>query len=232
VRRWAIVDGMDSIYRGDLDSPGGRRRAWVDSLLVDHGVLRLAWTNSSPVVPGRLYRCNHPTPGRLSGMVDRWGIRTVLNLRGPTGNGSDALSRERANQLGLDFIDLPMSSGRPPPRELLLELIAVLQTMREPGLAHCKSGADRAGFAAAVFLLLQGAPAATAMRQLSLRWGHFARSRAGVLDAVLLAYATEGEGRASFIDWVSGRYDPDTIEAGFAAGLLSALLHDRIVRRE
>jgi len=223
---------MDTIYRGGLDTPAGRRRAWVDSMLVDHGVLRLAWSNAGIVAPGRLYRCNHPPPGRLSALVRRWGIRTVLNLRGPTGNGSDALSRERAHQLGLDFIDLPMSSGRPPPRDRLLALIAALQAMAEPGLAHCKSGADRAGFAGAVFLLLQGAPVAQAMRQLSLRWGHVAGSRAGVLDAVLLAYAREGEGRVAFPDWVRGGYDPQAVEAGFAGGRIGGLLHDRILRRE
>ena len=81
--------------------------------------------------------------------------------------------------------------------------------MREPGLVHRKSGADRAGFAAAVFLLLQGATVAQAMRQLSLRWGHLARSRAGVLDAVLRAYAREGEGRVGFADWVRDSYDPE-----------------------
>ena len=223
---------MDTIFRGDLDTASGRRRAWIDSMLVDHGVLRLAWTNAGAVVPGRLYRCNHPTPGRLSAMVRRWGIRSVLNLRGPTGNGSDALSRERAHHLGLDFIDLPMSSGRPPPRERLLALIAALQGMREPGLVHCKSGADRAGFAGAVFLLLQGAPVAGAMSQLALRWGHLARSRAGMLDVVLLAYGREAEGRRNFADWVRDGYDPDAIAAGFAATRLGALLNDRLLRRE
>ena len=223
---------MDTIFRGGLDTRAGRRRAWVDSMLVDHGVLRLAWTNAGPVVPGRLYRCNHPPPGRLSAMVRRWGIRSVLNLRGPTGNGSDALSRERAHHLGLEFIDLPISSGRPPPRERLLALIDALRTMREPGLAHCKSGADRAGFAGAVFLLLQGARVAEAMGQLSLRWGHLARSRAGVLDAVLRAYASEGEGQVPFAEWVRDGYDPDRIAAGFAAGRLGTLLNDRLLRRE
>lgn len=223
---------MDTIFRGGLNTRAGRRRAWVDSMLVDHGVFRLVWTNASPVLPGRLYRCNHPTPGRLTAMVRRWGIRTVVNLRGTTGNGSDALSRERARLLGLAFVDVPMSSGRSPPRDRLLALIAALQGMREPGLVHCKSGADRAGFAAAVFLLLQGATVAQAKRQLSLRWGHFARSRAGVLDAVLRAYAREAEGRRSFADWVRDGYDPDAIDAGFDTGRLSALLHDRILRRE
>ena len=223
---------MDTIFRGGLDTRAGRRRAWVDSMLVDHGVLRLAWTNAGPVVPGRLYRCNHPPPGRLSAMVRRWGIRSVLNLRGATGNGSDALSRERARHLGLAFIDVPMSSGRPLPRERLLALIDALRSMPEPGLVHCKSGADRAGFAAAVFLLLQGATVAEAMEQLSLRWGHLARSRAGVLDAVLRAYAREGEGRMDFADWVRDGYDPDAIAAAFTAGRLGTLLNDRLLRRE
>jgi protein tyrosine/serine phosphatase len=223
---------MDTIFRGGLDTRAGRRRAWVDSMLVDHGVFRLAWTNASPVLPGRLYRCNHPTPGRLSAMVRRWGIRTVINLRGTTGNGSDALSRERAGLLGLNFVDVPMSSGRAPPRDRLLALIAALRDMREPGVVHCKSGADRSGFAAAVFLLLQGATVAQAKRQLSLRWGHFVHSRAGVLDAVLRAYAREGEGRVCFADWVRDGYDPDAIDAGFSAGRLGSLLHDRILRRE
>ena len=223
---------METIFRGGLDTRAGRRRAWVDSMLVDHGVLRLAWTNAGPVLPGRLYRCNHPPPGRLSAMVRRWGIRSVLNLRGATGNGSDALSRERARHLGLQFIDVPISSGHAPPRERLLALIEALQTMTEPGLAHCKSGADRAGFAGAVFLLLQGASVAEAMGQLSLRWGHLARSRAGVLDVLLWTYAREGEGRVGFAEWVRDGYHPDSVAAGFTAGRLGGLLHDRLLRRE
>jgi protein tyrosine phosphatase (PTP) superfamily phosphohydrolase (DUF442 family) len=223
---------MESIYRGGLDTPGGRRRAWVDSLLVDHGVFRLAWTNASAVVPGRLYRCNHPPPGRLTAMVRRWGIRTVLNLRGATGNGSDALSRERARHLGLAFVDAPMSSGRAPSRERLMVLLEALRTMREPGLVYCKSGADRAGFAAAVFLLLQGATVKQAMRQLSMRWGHWHRSRAGVLDAVLQTYEREAEGRVAFRDWVRDCYDPDAIAGGFTTRRLHAFITDRVLHRE
>jgi protein tyrosine/serine phosphatase len=223
---------MDTIFRGGLDTPAGRRRAWLDSLLVDHGVFRLAWTNAGVVLPGRLYRANHPTPGRLSAMVRRWGIRTVINLRGATGNGSDALSRERARDLGLDFLDMPLSSGYAPSRERLLALVEALRTMREPGLVHCKSGADRAGFAGAVFLLLQGAPAAEAMRQLSLRWGHLRHSRAGVLDAVLHAYRGSAEGRRPFAEWVRDEYDPTCLQARFRAGRLSMLLQEHVLRRE
>ena len=65
---------MDSIFRGDLSTARGRALAWVDSLLVDHAVFRLVWTNFAAVAPGRLYRSNHPTPAHLAAMTRRpWG---------------------------------------------------------------------------------------------------------------------------------------------------------------
>jgi protein tyrosine/serine phosphatase len=202
---------MDTIFRGDLASTGGRARAWVDSLLVDHGLLRLVWTNWATVAPGRLYRCNHPTPGRLARAVRRFGLRSLINLRGATGNGSDALSRERAARLGLQFIDVPFSSGQAPTREQVFLLIAALRSAPPPVLLHCKSGADRSGFAAGVFVLMEGGTSAAAFRQLSLRFGHVRRSRAGVLDAFFKRYARDAEGKKPFLDWVREDYDAATL---------------------
>lgn len=223
---------MDTIFRGDLTSPAGRARAWLDSLLVDHGLLRLVWSNWGTVAPGRFYRCNHPTPGRLARATRRYGLRSLINLRGATGNGSDALSRERAARLGLHFIDVPMSSGGAPSREQLLALTEALRSAPQPALIHCKSGADRAGFAAAVFLLMQGKSVVEAMRQLSLRFGHLRRSRAGVLDAVLLRYAREAEGRKDFLDWVREDYDPAVAGGAFRARRLTSFISERVLARE
>lgn len=223
---------MDTIFRGDLASPAGRVRAWLDSLLVDHGLLRLVWSNWGAVAPGRLYRCNHPTPGQLGRATRRYGLRSLINLRGATGNGSDALSRERAARLGLRFIDVPMSSGGAPSREQVLALAEALRSAPQPALVHCKSGADRAGFAAAVFLLMQGRTVAEAMRQLSLRFGHLRRSRAGVLDAVLLRDAHEAEGRKDFLDWVREDYDPAVAAGAFRARRLTSFISERVLARE
>ncbi len=222
---------VDTFFRGDLTAPGGRRQAWLDSLLTDHAVFRLVWSNARAVVPGRLYRSNHPTPARLRAMAQRWHLQSVINLRGPCGNGSDALSREAAARLGLRFIDAPIAS-RTPGRADLLALIEILQTMPEPALMHCKSGADRTGFAAAVFLLLGGASVAQAMVELSWRYGHFRTSRVGILDALLLRYAREAEGRASFPDWVREGYDEMALRREFAAHGLASFLVDRVLRRE
>lgn len=223
---------MDTIFRGDLISTRGRALAWADSLLVDHGLFRLVWSNFGTVVPGRLYRSNHPTPSRLQRMARRHGIRTLINLRGPCGNGSDALSRAEAARLGLGFVDAPLSSGRAPQRDEVLTLAAALCESAEPILVHCKSGADRAGLAAALFLLLEGSTTADALRQLSLRHGHWHRSRAGVLDAFLLRFAREAEGRKPFLDWVRQDYDSVSLGAEFRSGHFADFVTHRLLRRE
>lgn len=223
---------MDTIYRGDISSRRGRRNAWIDSLFVDHALLRLGWSNFAAVTPGRLYRCNHPTPGRLARLTRGLGLRTLINLRGACANGSDALSREAAHRLHLNFIDVPMQSGRAPPRELLLELIAALRAAAEPALLHCKSGADRAGFAAGVFLLLNGGSVMDALGQLSWRFGHLRGSRTGVLDVVLIAYGREAAAHAGFAEWVRDGYNPAAVTAEFASGKVARFLNDKVLGRE
>jgi protein tyrosine/serine phosphatase len=223
---------MDTIYRGDITSERGRRNAWLDALFIDHAIFRLAWTNFAAVVPGRLYRSNHPTPAKMALAARRHGIRSILNLRGECGNGADALSREAARRLGLRFIDVPMKSSRAPTRELVLQLIEALRDAPEPILAHCKSGADRAGFAAGVFLLLNGGSAAAALRQLSLRYGHLRRSRTGILDAVFVRYRDEAEGRLDFPAWVATQYDPAALQHDYPTSRIARVVNDYVLRRE
>lgn len=222
---------MDTIFHGDLAAPGGRRRAWLDSLFVDHAVFRLLWGNAGAVIPGRLYRSNHPTPARLGAMARRYGLRTLINLRGRCANGSDALTRERAASLGITFIDAPVAS-RLPRRADVAALAAAFQGMAEPAVVHCKSGADRAGFAAALFLILNGRPVAEALRQMSWRFGHFRGARSGILDAFLLRFGAEGEGRMTFLDWLESVYDEETLAHEFAAHGLAHFVVDRVLRRE
>src|SRR5690242_16551346 len=187
------------MFRGELNSARGRAKAWSDSLLIDHAVFRVLWDNWASVIPGRLYRSNHPTPARLAAVARRHGIRTIVNLRGHRQCGSDALSREAAARLGMKHIDAPFESRGAPHKDRILRLAAIYRSIEEPALIHCKSGADRAGLAAGLFLLLNGGSAQEALAQLSWRFGHFRRSRTGILDAFFIRYAMEGEGRKPFL---------------------------------
>ncbi len=223
---------MDTIFRGDIATPRGRALAWVDALFVDHAVFRLLYSNFAVVAPGRLYRMNHPTPGRLSALTRRYGFKTLINLRGQARNGSDALSRNMAARLGLDFIDMAMESRGAPQLDRILRLHEVYRTMREPALIHCKSGADRAGLAAGLWVLFEGGTAAAALRQLSPRFGHMRRSRTGVLDAFFLLYAREGEGRKPFLDWVREDYDEVALRQAFRAHGLASFVNDWVLAHE
>lgn len=223
---------MDTIFRGDVRTAGGRALAWIDALLIDHALFRLAWSNFAAVVPGRLYRCNHPTPQRLAALTRRYGLRTLINLRGRTNNGSDALSRDAAAQLGLDFIDMALESRGAPQRERILCLCDIFRTMRAPALMHCKSGADRAGLAAGLFVLFNGGTAREALAQLSFRFGHIRQARTGILDAFFHHYARAAEGRKPFLDWVREDYDEAALRRDFHANGLASFINDWVLAHE
>ncbi len=227
-----LTHHMNSIFKGDLHTARGRTVAWIDSLFIDHAVFRLVWSNLSPVLAGRVYRCNHPTPRRLARMTRRLGLRTLINLRGKTQSGSDALSREAARKLGLAFHDMAFESRGAPHRERILRLHAIYQSMQTPALIHCKSGADRAGLAAGLIILFDGGSAADALRQLSWRFGHVRQAKCGILDAFFLLYQREAEGRTAFLDWVRNDYDEAALRRDFHANGLASFINDWVLAHE
>lgn len=223
---------MDTIFRGDINSHRGRALAWVDALFVDHAIFRLVWSNLAVVVPGRVYRCNHPTPGRLARLTRKLGLKALINLRGQARNGSDALSRDAARRLGLDFHDMSLESRGAPQRDRILRLHGIYQSLPGPALMHCKSGADRAGLAAGLCVLFAGGSAADALRQLSLRFGHIRQARTGILDAFFLRYQREGEGRKPFLEWVREDYDEAALRRDFHANGLASFINDWVLAHE
>ncbi|GBQ80418.1 hypothetical protein AA13595_0335 [Gluconacetobacter johannae DSM 13595] len=220
------------MFDGTAASAADRRRAWIDSLFVDHAIFRLPWTNFATVVPGRVYRCNHPTPARLAAATRRYGLRTLVNLRGHRKCGSDALSRDAAARIGLTHLDMAFESRGAPHRDRILRFEAMYRTLDFPMLMHCKSGADRAGLASGLVILFEGGTADQALRQLSWRFGHFNRSRTGILDAFFLRYRAEAEGRLPFMEWVRTEYDETRLRGDFVAGRLASFLTDQVLRRE
>jgi protein tyrosine phosphatase (PTP) superfamily phosphohydrolase (DUF442 family) len=220
------------MFAGNLSTPRGKIGAWADSLLVDHAVFRLAWSNFAEIVPEKLYRCNHPTPGRLAALKRRYGLKTLINLRGHRACGSDALSREAAESLGLIHVDMAFESRGAPHRDRILRFAGICAGLQVPALMHCKSGADRAGLAAGLAILFEGGTAADALRQLSWRFGHFSSARTGILDAFFMLYAREAEGKISFLDWVANGYDENSLREAFKANHLADFVADRILNRE
>jgi protein tyrosine phosphatase (PTP) superfamily phosphohydrolase (DUF442 family) len=209
-------------------------KALLDLTFVDHGFIRAVYSNRHRVSE-KLWRSAQPGPGHL-----RWakahGIKTILNLRGQRDTcGAYQMERDAAATLGLTLINVPCRSRGMPEKTTLHGAAKLFAEMEYPVLIHCKSGADRAGFFAALYLHLhEGVPMPQAMGELSIWYGHVKAAKTGMLDRFLERYIadTGGEDPARFLPWVDETYDPVAFAADFSETRAGSFLVDRILRRE
>ncbi len=206
---------LRAYYNTDLSTPENRRRAHIYNMWFDHAVLRKFWTNFHPVSDG-VYRSNQPTHERFVKLKEM-GIKTVLNLRGASPAAHYLVEEESCRELGLALVNVTLHARYAAPAEDILKVIAAFRSIEKPFVMHCKSGADRAGFASAIYLLvIEGRPVAEARRMLSAKYIHFSWSRTGVLDHILDLYeARTGEGPITFEDWIAKEYDRDAVQKDF-----------------
>ncbi len=212
---WQIA--FNSSFGDDISTPRGRRLARLHTHLVDHAFLRKVWHNTHQLSP-EAWRGNQPDPRRIA-RLKAMGIRTLLNLRGPSAFGVYLFEREACEELGLSLVDHALDAYTLGSRETYLRLFELFDIVEKPFYMHCKSGADRSGLAAALYLLdRQGATVERAMRELSLKYLHRTRTRAGILDHLLESYAADTRAQPMPIRrWIASRYDPVAIAADFEA---------------
>lgn len=208
-------------------------------MLRDHGVLRTIYDNSHAIAPGKMWRTYQPSPKHL----ERWaarGVKTVLNLRGPKPSGQLLLEEEACDRLGLTLVNFRVYSREAPSKEILHGASTLFGEIEYPAIMHCKSGADRAGVMATLFLFFhEGVPLDKALDQLSFNYGHVKAGKTGVIDAAFdryIAYAKEKGISLSdvdaFFDWVDHDYDPAEVKATFKPAGWGNLLTEVILRRE
>lgn len=228
-----------TITREEFATPKGRRRAWRELMFADHGLLRLIYSNTHEVSPGRMWRSFQPSPA----MLERWkakGVRTVINLRGDKPSGHYFLEDEACAALGMAHVPFRVFSRDAPSKDALRAAQKLFDEIKYPALLHCKSGADRAGLMATLFLFLhEGRPLDEAMDQLSFRYGHVRHGKAGVIDHAFEDYLTYAREKGislssvdAFFDWVDQVYDPAAVKAAFMGSWWGNLLTETILRRE
>lgn len=201
----------------DISDPKDRRRSLWHYKWLDHGVLRTYWHNFEEFAPGA-HRSNHPDHKRFERYA-KLGIKTVLNLRGRAKQPHYLFEEESCRQLGLELITVHMGARRAPLKHTLIKLIRVFEEIERPFLMHCKSGADRTGLAAALYLMVQeDRPLEEARKQLSFRYLHIRRISTGILDHFLDVYAARNaQDPIDIRDWIATEYDADALQASFDA---------------
>jgi len=148
--------------------------------------------NFHEVEAGRFYRSAQLDPAELDRVVKRYGIRSVLNLRG-NNTGTPWYDGEVVTSAadGVAHFDYPISAENPVTVRQMQEILAILSTVPKPVLVHCQAGSDRTGLVSALYRLSRGADVATAGEQLSLmHYGHFPYlwSKTQAMDDSFLAY--------------------------------------------
>jgi protein tyrosine/serine phosphatase len=130
--------------------------------------------NIHTVAADRCYRSAQLGPEKLHEVVDRYHIKSILNLRGANpGNVWYDQEIQESRELGVAHFDFGMSARKELTFAEAQSLIALMKSAPKPLLIHCKAGADRSGLASALYLAaVEQAGEIAAERQLSIRYGH------------------------------------------------------------
>lgn len=189
-----------------------------------HFAVVLGGPNFRTVVPGRVYRSGQLSASQLDDHVRRYGIRTVVNLRGCCVPAKWYREQAEATaRLDVAQEDLSFSATRMPSTTALRQLIEVLDRSEPPLLIHCHQGADRTGLASVVFLLLHtDATLDESLAQLGPAYGHLPLGRTVHVDRFFAQYRDwlSQTGSAHSPDffrlWVKEGYCPDGARADFS----------------
>lgn len=204
---------------------------FFDRHFVDHAFIRAIYRNTHHL-GGDVYRSSQPSP-RYIRQLKAKGFKTIINLRGENSSASYLLEERACELQGITLINTKLNSRRVPLAEEVEAWVHFLQTCERPLLFHCKSGADRAGVAAAMYLLLEGVDPALAKKQLSLRYYHLSHSSTGILDHFIQSYIDfNQQSPMPFLDWYRNHCDSQAIEASFKPSTFSAWLVDKVLHRE
>lgn len=199
----------------DITDPRARRWSTFHYHVFDHAFLRTFWTNFFQIAPG-VYRSNQPTHRRFE-RYKAMGIKTVVNLRGEDKYAHYLFEKETCEALGLTLLNAKLQARSAVSRKKIVHVIDTLRQAEKPFVFHCKSGADRAGFVAALYLMVfEGKPVEVARKQLSIKYIHLDFTATGVQDYILDVYAARNRrSPIGFEDWIRTEYDGKAIQAGF-----------------
>lgn len=227
------------LTREDFKTPEGQRRAVREFLFVDHAAIRALYDNTHEIAPG-VFRSFQPSPQALARWARR-GLKTVVNLRGPNPCAALFLEEEACARLGMRLENFRVYSREAPSKETIFGARDLFERIAYPALFHCKSGADRVGVIAALYLFFrEKRPLDEALKQLSLRYGHVKGGKTGVIDAAFARYLDYARASAvplndvdAFLEWVgSPQYDPAAIKRDFMGSWWGNFLTERVLRRE
>ena len=204
---------------------------WKQRIFFDHGFLRALYPNIWKI-DENIFRSAQPSPSLFLKFKNE-GIKTIVNLRGSRDDLVDQMERRVCNNLNLNLIEFKLHSRGAPSIKQIKESRELFKQIEYPVLIHCKSGADRTGLMATLYLIFKGIDIKTAKNQLSFKYLHVRLAKSGILDKFFDNYVNylSDNGKFSFWEWSEKVYCPDELKKNYKLDFFKILI-DKILRRE
>jgi len=158
--------------------------------------------NIHEVDRGRFYRSAQLDKKEFTRYIQQYGIRTIINLRGP--QPEDSWYQEEkavAKKFQVEHYDISMRAKEIPHRENLIKLLDLYKNAPRPILVHCQGGADRSGEAAALYqMLYNNKSREEALKMLTFRYYHIRKAMPA--KRYFIKHVWQGE------DWAYQSYNP------------------------
>ena len=204
---------------------------WKQRIFFDHGFLRAIYPNIWKI-DKNFYRSAQPSPSLFLKFKNK-GIKTIINLRGSRDDLVDQMERRVCNNLNLNLIEFKLHSRGAPTIQQIKQSRELFKKIEYPVLIHCKSGADRTGLMATLYLIFKGIDINTAKSQLSFKYLHVRLAKSGILDHFFDNYVNYllNNGKFSFWEWSDRVYRPEELRKSFKLNIFKILI-DKILKRE
>ena len=160
-------------------------------------------------------------------------IRTVINLRGPREDLVDQMERRVCKNLNLSLIEFKLHSRGAPTIDQIFLSKKLFGEIEYPALIHCKSGADRTGLMASLYLINKGIDVDEAKKQLSFKYLHIRLAKSGILDHFFESFIEyrKKNNKISFWEWSKKYYNPKELKISFKINFVRVFF-DSLMRRE
>ncbi len=157
--------------------------------------------NFHTVDEGNLYRTNQLTGKQFAKAIEKYDIRTIINLRGERLHDDQYHDEVAvAKEYGVELINISMRASHIPTKENLIKLLESFENAQRPILIHCQGGVDRTGEASAIYLMeYMGKTKKEALKMLTPRYFHIEK-RFPAKRYFIKKY--QG------VDWAYNEYDP------------------------
>ena len=186
------------------------RYAWLTiAILIAATTGFFLYPNFHTVIPDQVYRSAQLNQTQFVDYIDKYHIKSVVNLRGVNSDDDWYTDELQAMQLThTEHYDLGLSANSLASAAQMQRLTQILLTAPRPILIHCWRGSDRTGLAAGMALILFGdSSLGDAKEQASWRFGAVNSDSIGKQELYYyeqwLAKNHLNSSRENFLRWIA-----------------------------